>query len=298
LNPDWRLERDKPISPTNSQEQIPVVSGKPTVMYNGVELTISDEIRMFDKMSQMDIDKAFYVPDPDGIFSYSPYEQWEVLNNYLQESGHLDSLTEEEKESMKQMLQDMTYQLDSISYSAPSVIFKDGKVLDSYELQLELDSSKAAFQYFSNKFLGGSVKEGFDKLSNEYTLRHEKKMQGYQSHTERFHTALSKMDLSHMSIDLNGDSKQRMLNKLGKVEHTDLEIQDLQKFYVSQFELIEKKSDIQSALLNVKEQMIAFLMKGISEKDVDAFQAKEYISTKSENTFKLMEDFWNKLIQY
>lgn len=298
LKPYLGMEYNKSPNRIRQQVQHLPIEGQTTVTHNGhaFKLTFSDEMKAFANLAETNIEKYLPSIDPDDIFSYAPHDQWEVFDGYLRETGYLHSLTKEERQDVKQLLQDMTRGLDSLTQNGIPAAGTLEKALDSHEAQIEFASSITALQLFSSKFLGGDIKTGFDQLVNDYVKHNEKKLQNYQSLEERFITARSKLDISSSPLNRNEEHQLRMLNKLGRVVHTGAEALKLQQFYREQFGGIQKRSDIHSVLLQVKEQMLNFVTKGIPENDSDRRPIESYISTRYKKTFKRMESYWERLL--
>jgi len=111
-------------------------------------------------MMAIPMEKFFHVEnaDPSDIFSYRPRDQWLVFSQYLHESKYFDSLSNEELKKVESILQHITDGMDSLAKNAGINLFGIKKQqLNSYEAHLELASSTAALQHFSDTFLSGDL---------------------------------------------------------------------------------------------------------------------------------------------
>ncbi|REB06015.1 hypothetical protein DVB69_13845 [Sporosarcina sp. BI001-red] len=108
--------------------------------------------------------------NPSDIFSYRPRDQWLVFSQYLNDTNFFDSLSKEEMVNIESTLQQITEGLDSLTQTGINLFGGVKTQLDSYEAQLELASSSVALNYFSDKFLTGDIKEGFDQLTKQCSL--------------------------------------------------------------------------------------------------------------------------------
>lgn len=155
--------------------------------------------------------------DPSDIFSYRPQDQWLVFSQYLDESKYFDSLSDEELKKVESILQHITDGIDSLSeYTGINLFGMRKQQLNSYEAHLEFASSTAALQYFSDTFLSGDIKAGFDQLIQDYISHNTKKVMDYQSLEERFYAARAKINPLNVSLTYEQSRHLSMTNKLVK----------------------------------------------------------------------------------
>lgn len=178
------VARNKARIPSRHEIKNPLAGKRIEVIRNGetYKLTLSNEIKQVQGLVQMTTEEFFSKDinvqnaNPSDIFSYRPQDQWLIFSQYLHESKYFDSLSDEELKKMESILQHITDGMDSLARYAGINLFRiKKKQLNSYEAQLELASSTAALQYFSDTFLSGDVKNGFDQLIQDYVCHNTKK---------------------------------------------------------------------------------------------------------------------------
>jgi len=268
------------------------------------KLTISDEIKQVQDLISMTAEELFLKDinmqnaDPDDIFSYRPQDQWLVFSQYLHESKYFDSLSDEELMKAESILQHITDGMDSLAeYSGINLFGISKQQLNSYEAHLELASSQAALQYFSDKFLSGDIKSGFDQLIQNYVRHNTGKVMNYKSIEEIFYAARSKIKQPNAPLSYKQAQRLSMTNKLGKTIYSHEEIESVIKNYQEMFSNINNEDDLSSVLLKTKELLLKFVTKGISSKDADYQSAKEFVAQQSSDTFKRIENCWQMLLQ-
>lgn len=199
---------------------------------------------------------------------------------------------------VESVLQHITDGMDSLAKYAGINLFGIKKQqLNSYEAHLELASSTAALQHFSDTFLSGDVKTGFDQLIQDYVRHNTKKVMDYQSVEERFYAARAKIKPLNAPLTYEQSRHLSMTNKLGKTIYTHEEIESVIKNYQEMFKDIKNEEDLSSVLLKAKEQLLAFVTKGISPKDADYQLAKDFVTQRSNDTFKRIENYWHMLLK-
>lgn len=265
------------------------------------KLTISDELVEFQKetmahfiASDINVQKA----DPSDIFSYRPQDQWLVFSQYLHESDYFNSFSKEEIASIESVLQHITDGLDSLVENQGINFFGGVKTqLNSYEAHLELASSTSALQFFSNNFLSGDIKNGFDQLITEYVKHNTDKVSNHQSIEEKFYTARSKINPLNASLSREQARHLSMTNKLGRTTYSDKEVESIINSYSDMFKGIKSEDDLSYVLLKAQEELIQFVTKGISSKDIDYKSAKDFIAEQSSDTFNRVADYWKILLE-
>ncbi|MBB5149299.1 hypothetical protein [Ureibacillus thermosphaericus] len=284
-----------------------VMAGKQVeVIKNGTayQITFSDEFKQVQGLMRMTTEEFFSKDinvknaDPSDLFSYRPQDQWLIFSQYLHEAKYFDSLSDENVKDIESILQHITDGIDSIAkYTGINLFGIKKQQLQSYEAQLELASSTAALEYFSNKFLSGDVKAGFDQLIQEYVQHNTKKVMEYQSEEERFYAARAKIKWINAPRTSEQSQLLSMTNKLGKTIYTHEEIQSVIKNYEELYKQIKDEESLASTLLEIKEQLLSFVIKGISPMDADYQLSREFVSQHSEETFKRIENYWKLLLQ-
>lgn len=300
------IARNDARMPSIHEIKNPLAGKQVEVIRNGeaYKITLSDEIKQVQGLMSMTVEEFFSKDinvqnaDPTDIFSYRPQDQWLVFSQYLHESKHFDSLSDEELKEVESILQHITDGMDSLAKYAGINLFGIKKQqLNSYEAHLELASSTAALQHFSDMFLSGDVKAGFDQLIQDYVRHNTKKVMDYQSVEERFYAARAKIKPLNAPLTYEQSRHLSMTNKLGKTIYTHEEIESVIKNYQEMFKDIKNEEDLSSALLKAKEQLLAFVTKGISPKDADYQLAKDFVTQRSDDTFKRIENYWKMIWQ-
>jgi hypothetical protein len=300
------VARNRAKMPSVYEIKNPLAGKQVEVIRNGqaYKLTISDEIKQVQGMMAMTVEEFFQKDinvqnaDPSDIFSYRPQDQWLVFSQYLHESKYFDSLSNEELKKVESILQHITDGMDSLAKNAGINLFGIKKQQpDSYEAHLELASSTAALQHFSDTFLSGDVKKGFDQLIQDYVRHNTKKVIGYQSVEEIFYAARAKIRPLNAPLTYQQSRELSMTNKLGKTVYTHEEIESVIKNYQEMFESIQNEEDLSAVLVKAKEQLLLFVTKGISPKDADYQLARDFVAQRSNDTFKRIENYWHMLLK-
>ena len=300
------VARNDARMPSIHEIKNPLAGKQVEVIRNGeaYKITLSDEIKQVQGLMSMTVEEFFQKDinvqnaDPSDIFSYRPQDQWLVFSQYLHESKYFDSLSDEELKKVESILQHITDGMDSLAKYAGINLFGIKKQqLNSYEAHLDLASSTAALQHFSDTFLSGDVKAGFDQLIQDYVRHNTKKVMDYQSVEERFYAARAKINPLNAPLTYQQARHLSMTNKLGKTIYTHEEIESVIKNYQEMFKEIKNEEDLSSVLLKVKEQLLEFVTKGISPKDVDYQLARDFVTQHSDDTFKRIENYWKMIWQ-
>lgn len=271
-------------------------------------LTLSDEIKHLKAATDEEIAKMFArrVEDPSDIFSYRPQDQWLIFSQYLNDNGIFDGKNAKEIEEIENLLVDITDGLDNLNIATQKGRdIKSGskpitQQLTSAEAQLELASSTAALQLFSEKYVTGDAKEGFQQLIEQYTNRNEKRVLSYTSIEEKFYQGRAKIfETRHMdTTSLNAKQKHNLsiTNKLGKINYTEAEISQMIEGYKEKFGMLQNKSDVDVLISQLQEELSKFVTKGISKQDKDYEAANNFVKEKSAKTFERITDYWKKLL--
>lgn len=262
------------------------------------KLTISDELKEVEGLVAMSMEQFFQKDinvinaDPSNIFSYRTSDQWLVFSQYLHESQFFALLSDEEVQKVEAILQHITDGMDSLAeFTGINLFGISKKQLNSYEAQLEFASSTAALKHFSNTFLSGDVKDGFDELIQDYIHYNKERAMKHQSIEERFIAARAKLTglTYHKTRELD------VTNKLGSTVFTETEIAEIMKRYEEQFANIQNEEDIAKVLMETKQILLAFVTKGISPNDRNYLFAQNFVSERAEDTFSRIEAYWKMM---
>lgn len=263
-----------------------------------VNLTLSNEYIEFknDVNELFEKDLNVQKADPDDIFSYRPRDQWLVFSQFLYDNGFFSSDSKEEMNRTEAILQKITTGLDSLTQQG--IDFGGDTVktqLDSYEAQLELSSSISALSFFSEKFLSGDIKQGFDALIGDYVNHNSKCLDNYKSLEEIFFKARSKLNPVNVSLSPQAAENLVITNKLGKTDYSKEEVAAITQKYTELFETMKDQEDT-SSLKEIREKLLEYVLKGIP-KNYSYYSATEkFIDTKVEDTFNRIESYWEALL--
>lgn len=298
--------RNSAKMPSIHEIKNPLAGKQVEVILNGqaYKLTISDEIKQVQDMMAMTVEEFFQKDinvqnaDPSDIFSYRPQDQWLVFSQYLHESKYFDSLNDEELKKIESILQHITDGMDSLAkYTGINLFGIKKQQPNSYEAHLELASSTAALQHFSDTFLSGDVKTGFDQLIQDYVRHNTKKAMNYKSVEEIFIAARAKIRPLNAPLTYQQSRELSMTNKLGKTVYTDEEIESIIQNYQEMFKGIQNEEDLSAVLVKAKEQLLSFVTKGISPKDIDYQLARDFVAERADDTIKRIENYWKMIWQ-
>lgn len=272
-------------------------------------LTISDEVKYLRAMTEKEIaemDMSAVNPDPSDIFSYRPQDQWLIFSQYLSAQGFFNGKDIHTIDEIENILVDITDGLDNLDiFQMKGRDFKSGSrpittEISSTEAQLELAASTSALKFFSEKYLTGDTKQGFDELINQYVTRNEKRVINHASIEEKFYRARAKI-FETRGLDtstLNAEQKKNLdiTNKLGKTTYLPEEILDMLESYKEKFGILKSESEVDALISQIQLEYLVFVTKGISPTDKDYEAAKSFAREKSENTFYRIADYWKKLL--
>ena len=258
-------------------------------------LTLSDEAKMLfgqagtDKL-QNDTEKFFQTDMAarlayGGSDEFAVYgnDQWLVFSKFLYDTGFYDDMSNEDMKDTEQILMKITDEMDNVFMSGhnPGIDLNQfhSRQLDSHEARLELESSAAALQYFSENLLDKANKADFDKLIDKYYAHNTKVLNNdYASIKEKFLLGRSK---------LPGATKERF----DVITHGPEEINNFTTEISDLFKLIDKEN-LTGILQQVRERFLTFMMgKG------DDNMLREIITDHSEEMFGGIDDYWSGLVE-
>lgn len=236
--------------------------------------------------------------DKSDVFSLQEGSKWQVFADYLDESDAYSQMglnRSDVQDAMKQSTVDG-------GALAGEQVYTDGhgKQLDSNEMALLTESSMAALQTFSDSFLQGEVKEGFDALIKQYGDHMEKQMAGYRSVEEDFNHALASLDENAQANLENfrnaegiSDSNRILIgvkNKLGGVSHSA----DEQNQYHSALKELFSQMDStnqKDSMEQIRQKFVSYVSGNSSDSNV-----KNYVSRQSKWVLASVEQSWKKLM--
>ena len=268
-----------------------------------VNLTLSNEYVEFrnDVNELLEKDMNVLRANPDDIFSYRPNDQWLVFSQFLYDESFFAFASIKEMNQTEAILQNITAGLDSLTLRGINFGGDTPKTqLDSYEAQLELSSSVSALSYFSEKFLSGDIKKGFDALIGDYAEHNLKRLENYKLIEERFIEGRAKLFSERpmlYSVERTPERAQSLsiTNKLGKTEYTKEEVAAITQQYTEMFEKMKEQGD-SSILKDIHEKLLEYVLKGIPKNDSDYAAAKTFVDARAEDTFNRIENYWKALL--
>ncbi|WP_410771084.1 hypothetical protein [Fontibacillus sp. BL9] len=260
-----------------------------------VKLTFSNELIRFkdytDEVFLMDIHAQN--GDPNDIFSYKPKDQWLVFSQYLSETKYFDSYDAKEITEIESALQKITDGLDTLPSQGINFFGGIKSQLDSYEAPLELAASSIALAAFSQKYLSGDIKNGFDELISQYTEHNAKKAVNHHSLEENFYGYRSKVHIMNVSKEQTED--YAITEKLSKKNYSETEISGLVSSYTEMFKNIGPDSDLQQILQQAREHLVDSATKDFSN-DPHYGKARDYVNQRADDTFQRIAEYLSPLL--
>lgn len=263
----------------------------------------------------------------DNSFELYSGAQHLIFNKKLQEMGFFDGMSEKEAGQFQSLLQEITTVMNCASQNTGTYIDDgtsgsrlycyEGNLITmpeydeafyntySDEAKLDLESSTAALQAFSQKYLSGENKEEFDSLISDFHQYNSEYLETYQSFEEKMVMGSAKMhtnglvssweakdreiaDISGMVSDKTGD----YLNGMGSVSHTKEETDNYLRDIASLFKLLSQSG---SNAANIWEKLEG-KYSDYTTNNTNNKNFKDYVINRSENVFDHMKSYWSKLI--
>lgn len=250
-------ERYKVANNDTATENNPLYKEK-IELGSAYEVTISDEIReLIQNENQPEV--IFRYVDKDDPFWAAPTDQWLVFSQYLNDGHFFDSFSDEEAGYIESLFRNITQIVDNVAITSDDYIKNRGSMkrdiektinsdykppvpLNSYEAQLGLSSSTAALKYFSDNFLSGELKEGFDQLINKFVSHNEERIEASRLKTIEFFENYSKTN-----------PKEAAMMKSKMQDNTKMGLSEFQKKCEELFDNIANEDDLNSTLSYLQE---------------------------------------------
>lgn len=253
-----------------------------------------------EEMMKQGINLLYKEVDKSDVFSIREGNKWAVFNDYLKYTNAYDNISIDQN-AIQGIMSDVIIN-DGAEVGECVYTDKNGRQLDSGELSLLLESSTEALHRFSNSFLEGNVKDGFDELIDKYYNHITLQLNGYQSVDEEFNHALASLNLgAKQNLEKFRDSEgilsdNRMIiamkEKLGSVYNSD----SMKKQYVSSVRKLFTEINNQNykeTLDKIQEQYIKYTS-GYSNDD----NLKNYIQNRSGRVFEQVYKSWSAIIKF
>ena len=252
-----------------------------------------------EKAMREGVDLIYKSTDKSDVFSLQEGDKWQVFADYLKDTDAYAQMGISESDVNKAM-RGSTVNSGAL---AGENVYTDGdkRQLDSNEMSLLYESSVAALQEFSDSFLHGDTKAGFDELIQKYGTHMEKQMKGYQSVEEEFNHALASLDeRSQANLenfrDQEGISDENRIligvkEKLGSVSHTTGE----QKQYRNTLKNLFKNmngSNMEDSLGQIGKAFLSYVSGDSSDSNVN-----DYVGKQSKWALGTVEQTWKNLLR-
>ena len=234
----------------------------------------------------------------DDVFWEHTGDQWLAFSKMLNDEGFYNGMSDDDVKKMENVLSDITAGMDHLSRSQyhTGIVFSDAK--DSFhffmsraDVLTELESSSSALKYFSDKFLTGIAKEGFDKLIEDYRRHNEEIITNYVNPMESFHkivAGINKTAKEFVSETPVDDYKFSV--QMGNIAKSGTEEAAYRKNIQDIFDLYYPSHDYDNLLGKIKEQFVRYTT---DESNDDEF--KDYVLKQSNYLFKHMANMWDRL---
>ena len=258
------------------------------------------------------VGKAYYgtvqgIGDQQEAFGIESLDKWNVFDDYLSNAGYYDGMSEKEINSLRDTMGNILVNTSSsIDFSTgkmgatTSVWSGDGGAetgneLYSYEAQLELESSTAALQYFSNQKLQGSMKEDFDALIDKYYSYTANAISGYQSAEEKLNQSIHDgPQVSDESLRQAGASESSIIDRkvrsyIAGISHSQEEQVYYQKTLRSQLAGMNKDNQ-KSVIERMQDTMAKYVTGNSDDQDI-----VNHVKTKSTPLFDHIQKYWTQV---
>lgn len=260
-------------------------------------LTVSDEV--IELRNEMDkfIENSQHVKnaDPNDLFSYKPQDQWLIFSQYLHDSNAFDDLSNQEVYELEKILKNITDGLDSLTSGGISLYSGIHRQLNSYEAQLELASSTAALQHFSERFLSGDVKQGFDSLIQDYVKHNQEKVDNHQSIEERFYQARARLSLPKTSLSPQQAKEFSITNQIGKFQPGKEELMKLQEDYRELLTNLKDHTKVSEILEAARQMTIDFATQTVSQPD--KADAGQWVNNRISGTLERIAGYFEMVLK-
>ena len=270
------------------------VAASVSISQEGKEKLMGEEA---EKAMREGVDLIYKSADKSDVFSLQEGDKWQVFTDYLNYTDAYEQMGIS-KSAVQDAMRGSTVNDGAL---AGERVYTDGngRQLDSNELSLLSQSSVAALQKFSDSFLQGETKEGFDELIRQYGAHMSKRLDGYQSVEEEFNHALASLDANAQANLENFREKEgisdsdRVLigvkEKLGGVTHTQKEQEEYHSTLQNLFRNMNS-SNVDDTMEQIRQQYVSYVSGNSEDENV-----KDYISKQSKWVLGSVEQSWKKL---
>ena len=251
-----------------------------------------------EKAMREGVDLIYKSADKSDVFSLQEGDKWQVFADYLKYTDAYTQMGIRESD-VNNAMRGST--VNSGALAGENVYTDgDGRQLDSNEMSLLYESSVAALQKFSDSFLQGDTKAGFDELISQYGAHMSKQLEGYQSVEEEFNHALASLDANAQANLENfrekegiSDSNRILIGvkeKLGAVSHTAGEQEQYRNTLKNLFGNMNS-SNLEDSLKQIRQQYVSYVSGDSEDKNV-----RDYVEKQSQWVFKEVGQSWKNLL--
>ena len=257
--------------------------------------------------------------DPDDPFWGNTGNQWLIFSQKLSDSGFYENMSDQEVKAMEHVLGRITGGMDGLS----SVLYKTGLSFHvhgeaeendaagfnylketSGTLSLDLESSVAALQYFSETYISDEkLKEEFCGLIDQYELHNSRILEGYQSPSEKMQAFTAdvyagKYQGSALLHRYGQAAAGRSVEEreagtyLGSVTHTDQEKENFKKESVLLFEQLKQGVSDWNTVWKRLEKTLVDYTSGNSQKE----SVRKEVMNQAASGFDRMQSYWSLLL--
>ena len=251
-----------------------------------------------EKAMREGVDLIYKSTDKSDVFSLQEGDKWQVFADYLKDTDAYSQMGISEADVNKAMRGST---VNSGALAGENVYTDgDGRQLGSNEMSLLYESSVAVLQKFSDSFLQGDTKAGFDELISQYGAHMSRQLDGYQSVEEEFNHALASLDANAQANlenfrDKEGISDENRIligvkEKLGGVSHTAEEQQQYHNTLKNLFGNMNS-SNLEDSLKQIRQQYVSYVSGDSDDKNV-----KDYVEKQSKWALGAVEQSWKNLL--
>lgn len=239
--------------------------------------------------------------DSSEAFAVESLNKWNVFDDYLASAGFFKNMEDRNqlRGTMENVLVRNNFRINTKGELSGADMMlsggSSGKILSSYEASLELESSTAALQFFSDKNLDGSTKAGFDELVNKY---HDFMAglidDGYMSPEESLNRAIAQSkgiydDKGKLTSEYYQSEDRELLAIYGKIHSKDET--DSYRIVLKDFFSQISSSNLNSLMDRINNIVIDYAT-GNSNDETVRNKARD----KSKDTFNHIKAYWNRLV--
>lgn len=256
--------------------------------------------------------KAYYgavkgIEDQQEAFGIESMDKWKVFDDYLSSAGYYDGMSSDEVSAIRDTMGNILVNSSrAIDFSTGEMLattsiwsgdggLETGNELYSYEAQLELESSTAALQYFSNQKLQGGMKEDFDALIGKYYRYTAGEINDYKSAEEKLNQSIHDgPQVSDENLERAGASESDIIDRKVKsyiagITHSQEEQDYYKKTIRTQLAGMDKGN--YKNTIEMMKNMMASYAAGNSDDESIVNHVKE----KSQPLFQHIQNYWSQV---